>query len=551
MNTGGREMKSGIGILYTILALSLLFNVCLSGYTPARAEETTIFSEDFEGLPLGPSVEERNTTGKQNVWTHTPPSGWSVDRSGVPGVYADSANNGVIEWFGWCFADRDFWMQSDFQNREQFTNAGGILAVADSDEWDDQGHPGGSYNTYLRSPHIVISGVKQNTMSLSFDSSWRPEGNQTANVTVSFDGGSAVELFRWTSKPDATNETFTVSINNPASANTMVVTFGYFNASNNWWWAIDNIKIVGDANPIQDRIEFLHTSGATIVFEKGETTDTFDVKLLQQPTADVLVTIDPTDVSIPVDPNDNTFGNDLQLIGGGVSGSGGKRILTFTPSNWNIPQTVMVKAVDDAVKEGPETVLMITDVNSVDPAYAGGYVRTPLRVVVIDDDAANIVIFETEDNTVVREGAALPDTFSVALSALPTDSVEIHIDDTSDPIQVVVEPGILTFTPDNWDLPQTVAVSAVDDTQLEKDPHLTTLRYSLVSQDLAYNGLEVQGLSVQIQENECGAWGMNVFDVIGPDGKPDCVVNLLDLAEFCLNWLVCTKPYENGCISLP
>ena len=42
--------------------------------------------------------------------------------------------------------------------------------------------------------------------------------------------------------PDtSTNEIVDIPINNPAGASNVVLTFGYLNARNNWWWAIDNI----------------------------------------------------------------------------------------------------------------------------------------------------------------------------------------------------------------------------------------------------------------------------------------------------------------------
>jgi len=89
-----------------------------------------------------------------------------------------------------------------------------------------------------------------------FDSSWRPEFDsnyhQTANITVSFDGGEPVEVLLWESdessanyKPYATNETVTVDLQNPAGAMSAVLTFGLYDAGNDWWWAIDNVEVSG------------------------------------------------------------------------------------------------------------------------------------------------------------------------------------------------------------------------------------------------------------------------------------------------------------------
>jgi len=65
-----------------------------------------LFQEDFESLVLGPSPEE--APGTQDVWTDTPPPGWTIDESGVPGV-GDPSIDGMTEWAGWAFTDKEWW----------------------------------------------------------------------------------------------------------------------------------------------------------------------------------------------------------------------------------------------------------------------------------------------------------------------------------------------------------------------------------------------------------------------------------------------------------
>ena len=212
-----------------------------------------LFEEDFEGLVLGPNVDE-GLAGDE-VWTKTPPAGWMIDDSGVPGA-GDPANDGVTEWAGWSFADKNWWVETaGDQQRSQFVLGNGVVAVVDPDEWDDQNHATGLLNSFLSTPAIDVSSTEAgtNTVELKFDSSWREEDTQTANVTVSFDGAEPIEVMRWESsgdntgflKPDAVSEAVTVNIDRPAGAKTMVVTFGMLNAGNDWWWAIDNVKVSG------------------------------------------------------------------------------------------------------------------------------------------------------------------------------------------------------------------------------------------------------------------------------------------------------------------
>ncbi len=222
----------------------------------AQARTTyVLLSEDFDGLVLGPNVDE--ALAGDSVWTKTAPPGWTIDDSGVPGA-GNTTQDGVTEWAGWSFADRTWWATTAAdQNRTQFTKGTGTVAIADPDEWDDIAHAAGQYNTYLSTPAIDISSARPGTLILTFDSSWRPEyadyGRQTGNLRVSFDGGEPKELFRWESNPasanykaDATNETVSLEVIAPAGARAMVLTWGLFDCGNNWWWAIDNILVTGE-----------------------------------------------------------------------------------------------------------------------------------------------------------------------------------------------------------------------------------------------------------------------------------------------------------------
>ncbi|RIK72348.1 MAG: hypothetical protein DCC67_19400 [Planctomycetota bacterium] len=295
-----------------------------------------LFSENFDSLVRGPSVNERQKVtfaqatvvasdpawvARPNAFTKTGPAGWSIDnnfdnfgnvdltnssgtdvlsndptpvvlyRVGVPGLVVGnvgvpnqgSAADGVDEWEGWSFADKTFWASVDDQQRSSFTNASGVIAVADSDEYDDLGAGlgGGYYNSGLTTGAINVGAYAGGTVKLSFDSSWRaesyddghstlgrPDNNQTAIVWASFDGGAPVfvdgslwDSFAGTGsnvstplpasltyKPDNVNEHVTYDVPVPSGASTVKFTLGYLNAGNDWWWAIDNLALNEGAN---------------------------------------------------------------------------------------------------------------------------------------------------------------------------------------------------------------------------------------------------------------------------------------------------------------
>ncbi|MCC7085780.1 MAG: hypothetical protein IT427_12325, partial [Pirellulales bacterium] len=245
------------------LQILILLSVAHSGVPGTATANNTLFFENFDGLTLGPNVDE--TLSSTQAWTGTPPPGWLVDDSGVPFV-ADNSR-GVTEWEGWSFANKSWWVSAaGDQQRGEFTLGQGVVAVADPDEWDDKGNPingtpfVGYYNALFKSPAISLAAAAANTAQLSFSSSWRDEccddgptdtNNQTARIRVSYDGGASFnEVLRWESNPssayyknDATNETVAVNLNNPAGAASMILEFGLLNAGNDWWWAIDNVQV--------------------------------------------------------------------------------------------------------------------------------------------------------------------------------------------------------------------------------------------------------------------------------------------------------------------
>ncbi len=70
-----------------------------------------------------------------------------------------------------------------------------------------------------------------------------------------------------------------------------------------------------------------------------------------------------------------------------------------------------------------------------------------------------------DDGLITGEHPATPltDTFSVVLNTKPSETVTIGTIISSDPGEVSVSPPTLVFTVNNWDVPQIVTVTGVDD----------------------------------------------------------------------------------------
>ena len=207
-------------------------------------------------------------------------------------------------------------------------------------------------------------------------------------------------------------------------------------------------------------------------------TDSFTVVLDTQPTATV------------------TIGPITSLDTGEVTVSPSS--LTFTASNWDIPQTVTVTGVDDAIVDGMRSVLI--DLGIASGGDYGGINPGDVTVHNLDDDNSSTqeVIVLTGDGLVTREHPTTPlsDSFQVVLSSTPTANVTIGTITSTDTGEVTVAPSSLTFTTSNWDLPQTVTVTGVDDMEPDGMVSVTVTLGSCSSSDPNWNGLGVVPVTV-------------------------------------------------------
>ncbi|MCO6042396.1 PEP-CTERM sorting domain-containing protein [Aeoliella sp. ICT_H6.2] len=231
--------------------------------------------EDFEGVTLGDSVNERITAGssleaasdgttsilgteypttsRENAFTHTFPTGWSTDNAGTPGAGGGDDGFGVLEWEQWSIAEQGFWAEVGGSTRNGFTKATGNVAVADGDEWDDLGDPGdqGDLTTLMKTSPIDVSA--EGIVTIDFDSSWRPEDSQEVTLIAYLDG-SPTELLHWVSDSQDPNYHGT-NVNedvgfllDTTGASMLELEFGYV-GNDDWWWAIDNVRVQSGAIP--------------------------------------------------------------------------------------------------------------------------------------------------------------------------------------------------------------------------------------------------------------------------------------------------------------
>lgn len=214
------------------------------GSKDVRVLVNMMLGQDFDHLQssLKPAVNE-NIPNSILGWTHETPNGWTIENS-------SNMPAGTTEWQGWSFTTKDFWTKADTQEREDFDLGQGVIAVADPDEWDDNGSPAskGYFDSTLSSPSVKVKGGQN--LSLGFASHYKQEDIQTAEVTAVFDNGEKQQVLIYDNKSTSDNRNGHVlnkyevkSINVPEDATSMKLQWRMYNAKNNWFWAIDDIRL--------------------------------------------------------------------------------------------------------------------------------------------------------------------------------------------------------------------------------------------------------------------------------------------------------------------
>ena len=152
-------------------------------------------------------------------------------------------------------------------------------------------------------------------------------------------------------------------------------------------------------------------------------------------------------------------------------GSGEWRVL-FTPSTWNVPQTVTVLAQSDP--DGRDEVVTVDnryfafDGNARNQSYLGDIgLPEPYNVTVVDDEEPALVV-DTAPGTAgvqtgaleVREGSTATAAYTLALGVVPTGAVTVSVGN-GDATAVTLAPAALTFSTTTWATAQTVVATPV------------------------------------------------------------------------------------------
>src|SRR5207247_3779371 len=184
--------------------------------------------------------------------------------------------------------------------------------------------------------------------------------------------------------------------------------------------------------------------------------------------------------------------------------------LRCAAADWNLPQTVTVTGVDDAVDDGDVPYgVQPGAATSSDPNYAG-MDAADVAAVNSDDDAAGISVTPTAGLVTTEFGGG--STFAVVLTSQPVADVVIPIA-SSNPAEGTPSAASLTFTAADWNLPQTVLVAGVDDAVDDGDVAYTIVLGAASSSDPDYADLDAADVAVTNTDDD--AAGITVTPTAG------------------------------------
>ena len=267
-----------------------------------------------------------------------------------------------------------------------------------------------------------------------------------------------------------------------------------------------------------------HTIGYTVskttasVSETGST-ETFTVVLQSIPTSNVV--IDITD-------NDST-----EIASSPTS-------LTFTNSDWNTAQTVTITGQDDNIVDGSKTSLVTISVN--DGSSFDDYdplADQTITVTTADSgDSAGVSISKT--SSTVTEGNT--DNFTVSLTSEPIANTTFTVS-SGDTTEVTVSPGSLTFTSGDWNTPQTVTITSVQDNERDMNrwTEVTVGSVSTVGGDYASQADTT--VTVQVNDTRTGRQPDQKIDM----GKShSCAIDKDTNNVYCWGDDMCTTASNYG-----
>lgn len=168
-----------------------------------------------------------------------------------------------------------------------------------------------------------------------------------------------------------------------------------------------------------------------------------------------------------------------------------------------------IEVIDDFIIEGGEIVeIVLTEASSGDIGA-----ENTTSITIQDNDVAGFTL-STNALTTVENGN--PETFTVALTAEPyTDVVLNVVSGDAGEAEGIVSPTTLTFAPSDWNIPQTVTVTPVDDSVVDgPQTYNITVSVDAAASDDNFDALAEQSVSVTNNDEDVAGFVLSTNTLI-------------------------------------
>ena len=174
-------------------------------------------------------------------------------------------------------------------------------------------------------------------------------------------------------------------------------------------------------------------------------------------------------------------------------------VVTFTNLNWNVPATVTVTGVDDAIDDGDVAYSIVTtSVVSADPNY-NNLVAPSVDLINADNDVAALLMNPTAGLVTTEAGGTA--MFTIALTSQPTADVTLRFA-SSNRREASILPSTETFTAANWSQMRTIMLKGIDDNLSDGNVSYMVTANVSDSLDPNYAGLGEFSLSATNLDND-------------------------------------------------
>jgi hypothetical protein len=208
-----------------------------------------------------------------------------------------------------------------------------------------------------------------------------------------------------------------------------------------------------------------------------------------------LATFDATDLALTRDGGDNLITDvvTIEYLSGTTYRISGLTDLTNTPGTYR---------------------LSIDTTTLTDRAGNPGFETEQATFSVAAPPEPGLTLRQSAGSTVVTEGGGT-DTYTVVLDTQPTAEVQVNLT-VGDHISVNTTQ--LVFDATNWNIPQTVTVTAINDT-LPEGTQTSGISHSITSSDPDYSGLTPLDLNLTVNDNDVELAGLVWNDANGDSNR--------------------------------